>query len=96
MTEGPHRAAIVRNEDAYRFVDFPTYRAARGARCGSRRHTHDGLSLFVYEADTAEIIEVLRLPGDAMAAMHRTAELRGNRRYRVVGGEAVVDRCGCA
>lgn len=79
MTGGPYRAVIVRDEDGYWFVDFPDVpgchtqgRTLRAARTRMR----DALSLFVDDADTAHIVEDLRLPEDAMAAVHRTAQLR--------------------
>jgi predicted RNase H-like HicB family nuclease len=78
-TGGPYRAVIVRDEDGYWFVDFPDIpgchtqgRTLRAARTRMR----DALSLFVDDADAAHIVEDLRLPGDTMAAVHRTVELR--------------------
>jgi predicted RNase H-like HicB family nuclease len=77
MTSGP-RAVIVRDKDGYWFVGFPEVpgchtqgRTLRAARTRMR----DALSLFVHDADTAHIVEHLRLE-DAMAGVRRTAQLR--------------------
>jgi predicted RNase H-like HicB family nuclease len=79
MTGGPYRASIVRDEDGYWFVDFPDvpgcHTQGRTLRA-ARQRMRDALSLFVNDADSAEIVEDLHLPGDALAAVRRTTELR--------------------
>ncbi|MGH8885145.1 MAG: type II toxin-antitoxin system HicB family antitoxin [Egibacteraceae bacterium] len=79
MTGGSYRAVIVRDEDGYWFVDFPEvpgcHAQGRTLRA-ARKRMRAALSLFVDDADTAQIVEDLRLPDDALAAVHRTAQLR--------------------
>ena len=79
MTQGQYTAVIVRDENGYWFVDFPDvpgcHTQGRTLRA-ARERMRDALALFVDDADTAQIVEDLKLPGDALGAVRRSAELR--------------------
>lgn len=79
MTERRYTAVVVRDEDGYWFVDFPDvpgcHTQGRTLRA-ARERMRDALSLFVDDADRGEIVEDLRLPSNALAAVRRTAQLR--------------------
>lgn len=79
MTQRQYTAVIVRDDDGYWFVDFPDvpgcHTQGRTLQT-ARQRMRDALSLFVDDADSAEIVEDLRLPDDALAAVRRTTELR--------------------
>lgn len=81
MTQSRYIAVIVRDEDGYWFVDFPDvpgcHTQGRTLRA-ARERMRDALSLFVPDADTAQIVEDLQLPNDALGAVRRSAQLRAH------------------
>jgi predicted RNase H-like HicB family nuclease len=79
VSSKPYRVVIERDETGAWIARVPDVRGCHtyGATLDQvRRRLREALSLWVEDADTAELVEEIRLPGDARQAIRRSIAAR--------------------